>query len=374
VLFRRFQLFDHANRIQNKPTYPGDQDSCDDHNNQITEAYPASRKIRKSAVPTAVQGVGDGSGENTVEGRAVRAGSGQERHVRAGSGQERHVQAGSGQARYVQAGSGVRLQGSLTLEAALILPLVIMLMTACMSLFTMMATELRLQHIMDQVAGKLAGYTYAATALNSSEKSSLLRRAGENIILNVATEQMIKSQVKAEAPEGFSESSLIDGGVDGISFLGSRFDQSTQNITVCASYYLKVPYFSAFGARIRISQRVVRRAWTGKDSEGNRDEEIVYITESGTVYHTSLSCSHLKLSIESVPLRSVSSRRNADGGKYYPCEICAEETATVFITSYGDRYHSNRNCSGLKRTIRSVPLSQVGNRPLCKTCQRRMKK
>ena len=164
----------------------------------------------------------------------------------------------------------------------------------------------------------------------------------------------------------------IENGLDGISFLGSRFDEESQKLTICATYYLKVPFFSVFGAKIRMSQRVVRRAWTGKVTEGEGAEQIVYITESGTVYHTALSCKHLKVGIEALPKLTVGSRRNVSGAKYDPCEYCGEEEAvTVFITPYGDRYHTNRNCSGLKRTIQSVPISQAGDKPLCKTCKKR---
>jgi len=256
----------------------------------------------------------------------------------------------------------------------LVLPVVIMLMTALMSLTGMMMTELRLQHAMNEAGGKLAGYMYAATALSGEEKGTLLRTLGEDIALTVATEQMVKQRVTEEASENFAAASGIEGGIDGISFLGTRFDPGTQNIIICASYSLKVPFFSFFGAKISLFQRVVRRAWTGQSADGNSGEQIVYITENGTVYHTSLSCSHLKLSIVSLSKGAVGSRRNASGGKYYACELCGEEEASiVYITSYGDRYHTNRNCSGLKRTIRSVPISQVGSLPLCKTCKRRTK-
>ena len=40
----------------------------------------------------------------------------------------------------------------------------------------------------------------------------------------------------------------------------------------------------------------------------------------------------------------------------------------IYITSQGNRYHTQLNCSGLKRTIYTVPLSQTGGRGRCSKC------
>ena len=264
------------------------------------------------------------------------------------------------------------LPGSLTLEAAFITPLVIMLVTALLSLFTMMVTELQLQHALEAVGGELAGSSYAAVSLTSGEKNALLRETGENIVLTIASEQLVKRKIREELGEAFEKNTLIQGGLNGISFLGTGFDPESQNITICANYSLQVPFFSQFGAKVSISQKAVRRAWTGRGSSGNPQTQIVYVAENGVVYHTSLSCTHIKLSITEVKATQVDRMRNASGGKYYACELCGEEDgSSLYITNYGDRYHTNRNCSGLKRTIRSIPITQAGDLPLCTKCRRR---
>ena len=123
---------------------------------------------------------------------------------------------------------------------------------------------------------------------------------------------------------------------------------------------------------VLLTQTSVHRAFTGKTWEKKTEEALVYITTYGKVYHTSLSCNYLDLSIITVNQSQVDSRRNVDGGKYYECEMCEKnELGKVFITSYGDRFHYDRNCSGLKRSITSVPLSQVGSRTLCRKCEKR---
>ena len=71
----------------------------------------------------------------------------------------------------------------------------------------------------------------------------------------------------------------------------------------------------------RISQA---RKFTGRKftKTGEKEGEIVFVAETGEVYHRDRNCSHIKLSVEAVSKSEVSSRRNVSGGKYYPCEKC----------------------------------------------------
>lgn len=116
------------------------------------------------------------------------------------------------------------------------------------------------------------------------------------------------------------------------------------------------------------------RAWTGYDVEreavsGNPKESWVYLTENASVYHTRESCTHLSLSIEMVSKAQISSLRNEDGGKYTPCEKCGGEgSSMVYVAREGDHYHNTIVCSGLKRTVRRVPISEVMEVPACGRC------
>ena len=109
------------------------------------------------------------------------------------------------------------------------------------------------------------------------------------------------------------------------------------------------------------------------DSEDGEEGEKVYITPWGTVYHTTPECSLLDLSISLVSFESLNERRNESGGKYYPCESCCGHADTgavdgVYITDYGDRYHSDRDCPGLKRTVKEVDIKEVSGMSACQKC------
>ena len=106
------------------------------------------------------------------------------------------------------------------------------------------------------------------------------------------------------------------------------------------------------------------------DEINRAQEEYVYVTESGQVYHVSRNCTHLKLSVRQVSFLEAQMSRNENGEVYGACEKCCEGAGvkTVYITSEGDRYHFERECPGLKRTIYCVPVSQVPDYRICSRC------
>lgn len=70
---------------------------------------------------------------------------------------------------------------------------------------------------------------------------------------------------------------------------------------------------------------------------------MVYVTESGSVYHRKLGCSYLNLSVQQISGSSVKALKNAYGEKYQACELCSrgqerpewyisQKRVTVFIT------------------------------------------
>lgn len=116
-------------------------------------------------------------------------------------------------------------------------------------------------------------------------------------------------------------------------------------------------------------------SWIGMEQKEQQDtvEEMVYLSASGSVYHTNPQCSYLNLSISQAAGDQVGNLRNQYGAKYAPCESCSKETSPaeiVYITGQGSRYHNQISCSRLKRTVRLVPLSEARGRPLCSRCRK----
>lgn len=135
-----------------------------------------------------------------------------------------------------------------------------------------------------------------------------------------------------------------------------------------------LPFAEMFGKREVMAQKAVVRAWVGYTGERfwmDASEQLVYITPEGSVCHRSRDCTYLRLSVRSMSAGELKTARNNSGGKYTPCEYCvknAKAAAVVYITDYGNSYHNNRGCQGLKRTVMAVPWPEAKERPLCSRC------
>lgn len=151
-------------------------------------------------------------------------------------------------------------------------------------------------------------------------------------------------------------------------------ESKDENIRLQKNRIIKSPFALLAAPNCRLHTKCVVKPWTGYDvTKGkNRVEEdsIVYMTEYGTVYHKNRSCTHLALSIQAVGFYIIEEKRNESGERYVSCEYCGKNdlVTVVYITSYGNKYHSTSKCRGLKRNIRSLSISEVeGVRP-CEKC------
>lgn len=153
--------------------------------------------------------------------------------------------------------------------------------------------------------------------------------------------------------------------------MGSMGAAESGDVTIYKTAQTEWLWVNPFQISKQVVQKAVCRGWIGFTELGIT-ETYVYITPEGSVYHLYSDCTHLNLSIRQVDLVTAKKSKNDYGQKYRKCELCNSSFGIlVYITSEGDCYHSERSCSGLKRTIRQVPLSQVSGRSACIRCMSR---
>ncbi len=151
-------------------------------------------------------------------------------------------------------------------------------------------------------------------------------------------------------------------------------DTEDNYIELTVPIYTKLPINYFAEKSFWITESVKLRKWTGYDPDEAKeagDEEMVFITETGSVYHRNRECSYLNPSIRTVSKESLSLLRNKSGHIYYECKACKNKktsSQSVYITTYGESYHYDVNCEGLKRTVYCVPISEVGSRGPCSKC------
>lgn len=262
----------------------------------------------------------------------------------------------------------IRAKGSMTLEAAFVLPFFLFAVINILFAINIIGTQSRINAALHQIGNKMAfaGYVYERTV------GHILPNSLADVTM---TDLYAKRQILEYVGRDYLNQSCVMNGVNGISLAGSSVMGAGDIIDLQVSYRVK-PFAGIMGFEgFSVSQRYYGKAWTGYDvtqyvSDMQQEDPMVYITETGTVYHLDRNCTYLNPSVESVPVMMVGEKRNQSGGKYYPCEICDAGIGVgqVYITGQGSSYHSRVNCSGLKRTIYTVPLSQVGGKGRCSKC------
>lgn len=244
-----------------------------------------------------------------------------------------------------------RERGSLTVEASLVLPLFLFATLSVIYMNKFLLYHEQVQWALTRI-GREASLEYA-----------------------MSEEHRIPDQVYLTAK---AQLYLKDAGVM-VSLLRSEFDEEEKELHLVADYLVKVPFPIIYQRTFSFTQKSLARAYVGVEtrlcetSEESDEADIVYITRTGRVYHTTTSCTYLTLTISQVKYEDLEHLRSAGGNKYYACESCADDRSfveedEVFICNYGNRFHENRSCSKLRRSIQEIPKSEVGERLPCTKC------
>lgn len=276
-------------------------------------------------------------------------------------------------------------QGSLTVEAALIFPIFIFAVIAFLSLFQIMLIQGRVQWALMETSLEASRYAYVYQDIMEEDRieQADTKQTYQNVLGHLEDglfyQQCFQKYMKDGKGNWLYNQNFLTGG---FSFVQSEFLQDGKNVDVVVTYQIKLPIQVLAGKTYTFVQRSKVRGFIGTTvfgtEDGNKEKEndrLVYITDTGTVYHTTQNCTHLKLSISNVNFSNIPNLRNQNGEKYKPCEKCVKNAllskgAMVYITTEGDRYHSDRNCSGLKRSVKTIKLSEAGGRRPCSRCGR----
>lgn len=168
--------------------------------------------------------------------------------------------------------------------------------------------------------------------------------------------------------------SMIVGGSGGIHCENSRTILGTGIMELTAEYEVKLPVPVFHIPTLHYQEKMRMKGWNGYvrfNVPWNSTEQMVYVTETGIVYHCDYRCTYLEPSIHTVAKAELAGIRNSSGGIYHLCERCGWQQGNdsfYYITDYGDRYHTSAACSGLKRSVYSVPLSEVKGKGACSKC------
>lgn len=263
-----------------------------------------------------------------------------------------------------------KLNAVMTVEASLILPMFIMLFMNVLSIAEVYRIHSSVSESLWDEGRKAAKFYYLKQAaenipdsqdLDISEIWKLFTAlSGSREIVKDLENYPVWEKVVNSGKRGFEVSSKLE---------------ENGMISIDCRYRIHPLFMSLTPVSKEIENHYYGHAWIGyvpgdgKNTEGE-NEIYVYITETGTVYHKNRECSYLNPSIRSIKVNDLDNARNKGGAAYYACPLCKDmaEGENYYVTDYGTSYHAGVTCSGLKRTIYEVKLSEAGGRSACSKC------
>lgn len=248
------------------------------------------------------------------------------------------------------------LKGSMTVEAAVVVPLLLLFFLHLGSCMEMLRLHGRLEYALWQTGRELAVYAAA--------------EAGEGIPDMAVSYIYVNSRIRQIlGREYLDESPLAYGGL-GLNYLASEY-QEDENINIVLTYQVSPPITCFPFPYFRMTSRYYGRAWTGYAvGEDEKRVRYVYVAEEGEVWHSRTDCTYLKLSIYEAQAESIWMLRNTGGERYRACRRCIKQPqgGCVYLTKEGNCYHTVRNCPSLQRRIHAVKWQEnIPYRP-CSRC------
>lgn len=252
-------------------------------------------------------------------------------------------------------------KASLTVEAALELPLFFVFIAIVLQYACVMRTAAQYSGSLTTTAQEMA---IAAYKQEYGDANNIIRAALSDAW---ATSRVIDTAEDKNA-------------VRNASFLNSSYLKDGNMIRLVLSYQPKPRYSLVSLPLAFFVQKAVVRGWVGKDGHSNREKNngeensnsrTVYVTEHGSVYHTNPGCSHLKVTVIPVSKSQLKDARNTNGGKYKKCPYCGNHnTGQYYVDPYGNCWHTSMDCPSLKRTVHEVDVDECGHLHECKDCRK----
>lgn len=243
-------------------------------------------------------------------------------------------------------------RGSLTLEAAIVVPIFFFAMLCLAYLLEMMAIQTTVRNGLYSAGKVAAKEAYVGDFLSANELE-------QRIVENIGRDRLNRS--------------IIAGGADGIDCAKTRCHRITGVMDLAVQYQVEVPVLMFRLAPITYEENLRVKGWTGyvASAGAGTKEEMVYVTETGIVYHKDAQCTYLDMSVQSVHKDTVNELRNQSGGKYYACEACGKEQTDseyLYITLYGTRFHTSLECKKIKRNIYTISIEETYGLGGCSKC------
>lgn len=258
---------------------------------------------------------------------------------------------------------------SLTLEAALSLPLFLFFAIALMQPMNWLDRQRKVQTAVEAVCEEMSLTAYLIEIYNKNPDE----QSDDNlykIVSDVAAGLLLKGKAEEYA--------------DGIVVIKSDLEDERGNICMEIQYREKIPFFSVLAGGVTMRAGAQRRPWTGlggkikgpsgMDGRDQGGEEMVYVGANMGRYHLYRDCHYLSNQYETLSAGQIGTAKNASGRRYTACSRCVKgdlQAGQVYVTPEGEHYHADKSCSAMVSYVRCVPKKEVEYLGLCSYCARK---
>lgn len=270
------------------------------------------------------------------------------------------------------------LRASLTIEAAIALPIFIFMMFLLIFPLRVMEEERRIQNYMEKLGRQMVMLKYVEQTGAELVGADSTELTGE--IIGGIEEGTALTLIMSKAA-GCKSIKNAGFGADTSVFSGDS-DKGEDMFYAELQYSLGMPEFFFGLPDVSKSLVVSRRAWTGSDGGRGRDrysayddetseddDRTVYLGKTSKVYHEDPNCHYLSNVMLSSDVSAMDSLRNESGGKYHACPSCRPQSSgTVYYFESGTAYHASESCKAITAYSRAVKLSELGDMRPCSYC------
>lgn len=270
-----------------------------------------------------------------------------------------------------------KADGGMTVEASILLPLVLFVFLNLGCAIEMIRLHGNLQLALWQIGREASLYGYVLDSGEVPEDGQQEEAWWKELGGIMFASTFVKGRLIDLAGRAYLDGSPLTKGADGLGLWESNIFGPDDIVDIVVTYSVS-PWSSMAGfPSFRMANRYYAHVWNGyrlPDGAEETREQIVYVTANASVYHLYRDCTHLWISVRAIPAEQVPEMRNQYGQRYRPCGKCGKgvKGALLYVTDEGDCYHYDRECSGLKRTVCTVKLEEAGNLPLCSRCRQRV--
>ena len=236
------------------------------------------------------------------------------------------------------------LKGSMTVEAALLLPL-------CMFLILNLAGVMELLRLHGKLTWALWNVGNQMTVIGAAVPGGEIELPDWSI-----SYLLVNERVKKLLGTEYLETAPLRYGAVGLNYLRSEYVTDEECLDIIVTYEVENVFPLGLYSYRRMWNRYYSRCWSGYDVTRGEGARYVYVSPEGEVFHVDPECSYLFHRVNRIASDGIGQIQTQDGEQYEICKLCEKEPATewVYYTEEGEKYHLISDCSAIFKNIQRI--------------------